>query len=156
MADEEKPRTLRSIIPSAASWAKNVASSIIATAAALITTYKWIESHTTEDEVQAMIAAHDVDESSHPHLIELVIKRAEAAKDQGDLVQRMTEQQRRDHDALYWSYWVRVGEKAGELERDGRKVKDTAADARDRFEAYYRSGNTLEESFRRALRTPLP
>lgn len=156
MTSEEKHHTLKSLLPSAASWAKNVAASIIATATALITTYKWIESHATEDEVRGMIAAHDVDDASHPELIERVLEQAEQSKEASLRLERMAEAQRLDHDAVYWSYWVRVGEKAAELERDGRKVRATAAEARDRFEAYYRSGNTLEAAFRRALRTPVP
>lgn len=137
-------------------WAKWLVTSAIATVAAMVTTLKWIDKHTTDDELEQRMQLHDRDPDSHHTLLDRVILQSEQTKEMAARLARAEEAAREDRQAVYWAYWVHVGEKAAELTPDGRRRADAASDARDRFEAYYRQGMSPQEAFRRALRTPVP
>lgn len=152
----EKPRSLRPSPEAVRDWGKWLITSTISVVAALITTLKWVDKHATDDEVRDAVADHDRDAAAHHDLADRVIKQAEASREMAERLARAEEAARHDHEAVYWAWWVMVGDKAAELERDGRKRQLAAVEARDRYDAYFRQGMSPQEAFRRALRTPLP
>ncbi len=152
----EGMKSLRPSPETVRDWSKWLVTSAISIAAALITTYKWVDKHATEEEVVAMIRQHDADQVAHKALLDSLANQAALAFEHGKQLAQAQEQAKRDREALFWAYWVLVGDKASELEQDPRKRRRTAEETRDRFEAYYRQGFALADAFRRALKTPVP
>lgn len=122
------------------------ASTMIAIGSTLIATYRWIDDHATEAEVDAKIGPlldrlADEEGARRALAAELAAARAEAE---------------RTRQAVWWAYWWRVGEKAAELERSPERRSQAARRARDRFEGYYQQGLSAEDAYRRALDRGLP
>lgn len=158
MAESEKPPRIKSLIPAlmvVREWTKFAVTSVIAAGTALFAAQRWIDAYATDAELKA----HDDNPTAHQAITQdfadRIIKQAQRATELSEEVHRLEVQRQQDHQALYWSLWWRVGEKAAEV-ADPRKRQRAADDARDRFDAHLGRGMPLEEAYRRALGQGVP
>lgn len=148
MTESERPRrsSLRPTPAQVFDFVKWAATTLASIGMAVIATYKWVDGHATEAEVEARLAplVQQLDEERKA----LEVVAAELARVSADL----TDAER----AVYWSYWWRAGEKAAELERDPDKRSRAVRRAHDAFDADYNRGVPAEEAYRRTLARGVP
>ena len=119
--------------------------------------YAWSTTQ-VQKRISRAINAHDreFEKDAHPS-IQVRLKTLEDywtahTKEHDRIYQRLDAAEKQ----LYELYWLQVGIRASELERDRRKRAQAADRARERFRQYVRDGEGLKDAYRHALETRPP